>query len=206
MKFLVSFFFLLKKVFLYCTFTQTNHYTMEGTIGEVRMFAGTFAPQAWAFCNNQILSIAQNTALFSILGTTYGGNGQTTFALPDFRGRAALGTGNGAGLPSVQLGQLSGSTTATLLANQLPAHTHSFAPVISPQGASTGNLVTDPTNRRPGPGSFYSSNTDELVNMASPTVNLTAGISGNSQPFSIMPPYIGMNFIICLFGIFPSRN
>ena len=81
---------------------------MEGTIGEIRMFAGTFAPRNWAFCNGQLLSIAQNTALFSILGTTYGGNGQTTFALPDFRGRSAVGTGQGPGLSSISLGEQAG--------------------------------------------------------------------------------------------------
>lgn len=179
---------------------------MEGTIAEIRMFAGTFAPLNWAFCNNQILSISQNTALFALVGTTYGGNGQTTFALPDFRGRSPLGTGTGAGLPNVQLGQISGSPTVTLLSTQMPAHNHTFTPTVVPQGASTGTLGTDPSNRRPGPGNFYSSNTDELVNMAAPTVSLTTQPAGGGQPFSIMPPYLAMNFIICLFGIFPSRN
>ena len=100
---------------------------MEGTIGEIRMFAGTFAPRTWAFCQNQILSIAQNTALFSILGTTYGGNGQTTFALPDFRGRVAVGTGTGPGLSNIQLGQMAGTPTVTPTTNNMPAHNHAVA-------------------------------------------------------------------------------
>jgi microcystin-dependent protein len=179
---------------------------MEGTIGEIRMFAGTFAPRFWAYCNNQLISISSNTALFAILGTTYGGNGQTTFALPDMRSRMALGTGQGPGLPSVQLGQLSGTPTATLLANNMPAHSHSLLLTVTPQGAGSGTLGTDPTGRVPGPGNFYSSDTAEVVNMAPATSNLTVGSAGGSQPFSIMPPYLGMNFIICMFGIFPSRN
>ncbi len=179
---------------------------MEGTIGEIRMFAGNFAPRSWAFCNNQILSIAQNTALFSILGTTYGGNGQTTFALPDFRGRVAVGTGQGPGLPSVILGELAGAPTVTLTINQMPAHNHPLTGGITIQAAADGTLGSDATNRRVGPGSFYTNSTSELVNMAAPVSTLAVGINGGSQPFSIMQPYLGMNYIICLQGIFPSRN
>ena len=97
---------------------------MEGTIGEIRMFAGNFAPRYWAFCQAQLISIASNTALFSILGTTYGGNGQTTFGLPDFRGRVAVGVGTGPGLSNVVLGEMGGSSTITLTTNNMPAHNH----------------------------------------------------------------------------------
>ena len=179
---------------------------MEGTIAEIRMFAGNFAPRSWAFCNNQILSIAQNTALFSLLGTTYGGNGQTTFALPDFRGRVAVGTGQGPGLPNVNLGELSGSQTVTLTINQMPAHNHPLTGNITIQAAADGTLGSDATNRRVGPGSFYSGSVAELVNMAAPVSTLAVGVNGGSQPFSIMQPYLGMNYIICLQGIYPSRN
>lgn len=178
---------------------------MEGTIGEIRMFAGNFAPRTWAFCQNQTLAIAQNTALFSILGTTYGGNGQTTFALPDFRGRVAVGTGTGPGLPNVTLGEMAGSQTTTLTINNMPAHTHPVTGTVTPQAATDGGLGADPTGKVLGPGSFYSPAAD-LTNMAPAAINLTTGISGGSQPFSIMPPYLGMNYIICLFGIFPSRD
>lgn len=179
---------------------------MEGTIGEIRMFAGNFAPRTWAFCQNQIISIAQNTALFSILGTTYGGNGQTTFALPDFRGRVAVGTGTGPGLSNIQLGQMAGTPTVTLTTNNMPAHNHAITGTVIPQAATDGTLSTDPSGRRLGPTNIYTSATDELVNMAPMATNLTVGVNGGSQPFSIMPPYLGMNYIICMFGIFPSRD
>lgn len=179
---------------------------MEGTIGEIRMFAGTFAPRTWALCQNQIISISQNTALFSILGTTYGGNGQTTFALPDFRGRVAVGTGTGPGLPNIQLGQMAGSPTVTLQTTNMPAHNHSVTGTVTMQGAADGALSTDPTGRRPGPAAMYSASSADLVNMAPAVTSLNVGINGGSQPFSIMPPYLGMNYIICMFGIFPSRD
>jgi microcystin-dependent protein len=97
---------------------------MDGTIAEIRLFAGNFAPRNWAFCNGQIMAISQNTALFSILGTTFGGNGQTTFALPDFRGRFPVGPGQGPGLTNHDLGEVSGSETVTLSTAQMPLHTH----------------------------------------------------------------------------------
>ncbi|NOT50054.1 MAG: phage tail protein [Chitinophagaceae bacterium] len=179
---------------------------MEGTIAEIRMFAGNFAPRNWAFCAAQIMSIAQNTALFSLLGTTYGGNGQTTFGLPDFRGRVAVGTGQGPGLSNIVLGQMAGTPTVTLLSTNMPAHNHQVTGNINPQGSLDGTLSTDPTGRRTANVNIYTNATDELVNMAPIAVNLPTSIAGNSQPFSIMPPYLGMNYIICLFGIFPSRN
>src|SRR4051812_4210500 len=99
----------------------------EPFLAEIVMFAGNFAPRGWAFCNGQILSIAQNTALFSLLGTTYGGNGQTTFSLPDFRGRSPVGTGQGPGLATIDLGEVSGAEAVTLLTTQMPVHTHTAA-------------------------------------------------------------------------------
>lgn len=181
---------------------------MEGTIGEIRMFAGTFNPRNWAYCQSQIISISQNTALFAILGTTYGGNGQTTFALPDFRGRVAVGTGTGPGLPNVQLGEMAGTNTTTLTSTQMPAHTHQVSGSITMQAASDGTLGSDATGRYIGPGSFYATpaSPGDLVGMASIQLNLPTTISGNSQPISLMQPYLGMNYVICLFGIFPSRN
>jgi microcystin-dependent protein len=143
--------------------------------------------------------------LFSILGTTYGGNGQTTFALPDFRGRVAVGTGQGPGLSNIVLGQIAGTPSVTLTTNNMPAHTHPVTGTVTPQAATDGGLGSDPSGKVPGPGSFYAAPAD-LTNMAPAAINLTAGPSGGSQPFSIMPPYLGMNYIICLFGIFPSRD
>ena len=182
---------------------------MEGTIGEIRMFAGNFAPRTWAFCANQTLSIAQNTALFSILGTTYGGNGQTTFNLPDFRGRVAVGTGQGPGLSNVQLGELAGSPTVTLTTNNMPAHNHTVGGNISVQANNdTAGLGNDPTAKRfAATGNLYTAQSGDLVSMApTPSTGLTTAVSGGSQPVSIMPPYLGMNYIICMFGIFPSRD
>jgi microcystin-dependent protein len=168
---------------------------MEGTIGEIRMFAGNFAPRNWAFCQGQLLSIAQNTALFSILGTTYGGNGQTTFALPDFRSRVAVGTGQGPGLSNTVLGEISGTETVTLNTNQLPAHNH---PILANSG--------DATASKPA-GKFLALTGTPIYAPSQDGTQLgPSGATGGNQPVSIKQPYLGMNYIICLFGIFPSRN
>src|SRR5512132_2979097 len=132
---------------------------MEGYIAEIRLFAGNFAPRGCAFCQGQILSIAQNTALFSLLGTTYGGNGQTTFALPDLRGRVPVGTGQGPGLPSVQLGELSGEPTHTLIITEMPAQNHGV------NGDLTQNASGDPSNAFPsaGPAAYNTTRPDPAV-------------------------------------------
>jgi len=180
---------------------------MDGTIGEIRMFAGTFAPRNWAFCSGQLISIAQNTALFSILGTTYGGNGQTTFALPDLRSRVPRGTGQGPGLTNVDLGQVSGTETHTLLTTQMPAHSHTATVAVNQNAGTSANPV----------GNFLAGGADATANPI-PTYATTAvggnlnassvsiGNAGNSQPVAHLNPYLGMNYIICMFGIFPSRN
>ena len=126
----------------------------EAFIGEIRMFAGNFPPRGWQFCQGQLLSIAQNTALFSILGTTYGGNGQTTFALPDLRGRYPMQPGQGPGLSPRTLGEQGGSETVTLISNQMPAHTHSHTASgaqgdqVTPEGNFNAVLI-DPTSQQP---------------------------------------------------------
>ncbi|MBV7454724.1 tail fiber protein [Acidovorax sp. sif1233] len=178
----------------------------EPFIAEIKMFAGNFAPRGWAFCQGQIMSIAQNTALFSLLGTTYGGNGQTTFALPDLRGRAPVGTGQGPGLPEVTMGEIGGSPTHTLISTEMPAHTHA-APTI-PASTTLGTL------QAPGPGAMPAASNQRNAQYAAsgtadtqlPMSSATTGIAGGSQPFSIMPPYLGMNYIIAVEGIYPSRN
>jgi microcystin-dependent protein len=172
-------------------------------IAEIRMFAGNFAPRGWAFCQGQILSIAQNTALFSLVGTTYGGNGQTTFALPDFRGRVPVGTGQGPGLPPVNLGQLSGEAAHTLTINELPAHNHS---------ATANGVAGAGTTTSPSGATWASSSTrDALYATAGSAAAMapnavTVGMAGGSQPHNIMQPYLGISVIIALEGIFPSRN
>jgi microcystin-dependent protein len=176
---------------------------MDGYIAQIILFAGNFAPRNWAFCQGQILAIAQNTALFSLLGTTYGGNGQTTFALPDLRGRVPVGTGQGPGLPAINLGEVSGEATHTLIVTEMPAHNH---PVRAKADvANTAN----PTGNSLSVGQGPNSSTINLYSNAAPDVSLNAaseGIIGGSQPHNNMQPYLGMNYIICLFGIFPSRN
>jgi microcystin-dependent protein len=185
----------------------------EPFIAEIIMFAGNFAPRGWAFCQGQIMSIAQNTALFSLLGTTYGGNGQTTFALPDLRGRVPVGTGQGPGLPLMTLGEMAGSPSHTLIITEMPMHNHPFQ---GQQGTSSNNGNDSLAGGQlPAVPVVNISGTDYNVNAyvsgAQPDGNFagftgTIGISGGSQPFSIMQPYLGMNYIIALEGIFPSRN
>lgn len=195
---------------------------MDPLIASIILFAGNFAPRTWAFCQGQILSIAQNTAVFSLLGTTYGGNGQTTFALPDLRGRAPIGAGQGPGLPGYILGEIGGTPTTTLLITNMPAHNHS---------AVAGNMISNPaaaatagTTNVPGPtvvpanlpvlGGGPTASAikgyaapDNTTFMAPGTVTGTVnvGITGNSQPFSIQNPYLAMNYIIALEGVFPSQ-
>ena len=177
----------------------------EPFIGEIIMFAGNFNPRGWALCQGQILSIAQNTALFSILGTTYGGNGQTTFALPDLRGRVPVGQGQGPGLPAVSLGEVSGSPTQTLTIQQMPAHNHLV-------GANANNANDSlPANAYPAAAIIPTDSNKSVsaYNTATDGTNMNPGViknTGGSQPFSVMQPYLGMNYIIALEGIFPSRN
>jgi microcystin-dependent protein len=182
---------------------------MEGYIAEIRLFAGNFAPRGWAFCQGQILSIAQNTALFSLLGTTYGGNGQTTFALPDLRGRVAVGPGQGPGLPSINLGEVAGEPTHTLIITEVPAHNHPVQNTISAydEGFGGGGDSSVPTNKvwsSVQSGAPYNSTSN--TTMSPGAVQTTVGIAGGSQPHNNMQPYMGMNYIICMEGIYPSRN
>jgi microcystin-dependent protein len=176
---------------------------MEGYIAEVRLYAGNRQPRGWAFCQGQILSIAQNTALFSLLGTTYGGNGQTTFALPDLRGRVPVGPGQGPGLPSVNLGEMSGEPTHTLIITEMPAHNHQ----AQLQGNSSPGNATSPAGNTLA---ISTSRDNQYVNaapngpMAANTV--TVGIAGGSQPHNNMQPYLGLNYIICMEGIYPSHD
>ena len=178
---------------------------MEGTLAEIRMFAGNFAPRGWAFCQGQILSIAQNTALFSLLGTTFGGNGQTTFGLPDLQGRVPVGTGQGPGLPNVNLGQVSGEPTHTLLITEMPAHNHTAQGTINASsGAGTsatpvGNYPAASTAR----DNQYAATQNATMNASA--VGVTVGIAGGSQPHNNMQPYLTLNYIICMEGIYPTR-
>ena len=164
----------------------------EPYIAEVILFAGNFAPRGWAFCNGQILSIAQNTALFSLIGTTYGGDGQTTFALPDLRGRVPVQAGQGPGLPPVSLGEQGGAPSHTLTVNEMPQHQH-----------QNGASAADQTTNRPTGGVVPSRG--GAYGPADSAGTSTLG-AGGSQPHNNMQPYLGLHYIIALEGIFPSRN
>jgi len=182
---------------------------MDPLLAEIRMFAGTFAPRGWALCHGQMLSIAQNTALFSILGTTYGGNGQTTFALPDLRGRFARGFGQGPGLPNVDQGEVSGTETHTLVTTQMPAHNHTATGALA-VNQNPGSL-SNPVNNYLAGGQDATANPIPTYANAAGTGNLngltiTVGTAGNNQPVPHLNPYLGITFIIALEGIFPSRN
>lgn len=176
---------------------------MEGYLAQIIMFGGDFAPRFWAFCQGQILSIAQNQALFALLGTTYGGNGTTTFALPDFRGRSPIGTGQGPGLSNVTLGELAGQQAVTLTANNLPAHTHTGTLSV----AATSNAATtdEAGGAIPAGGlALFAPGATATGTMGG--VTATVANTGANQPLPIRQPYLVMHFVICLSGIFPSRN
>ena len=169
-------------------------------IGQIMIFGFTFAPRNYAFCNGQLESIAQNTALFSILGTTYGGDGINTFALPNIQERGVMNWGQGPGLSNRSLGETDGVTSVTLTTNQIPQHTHALF------GATGGTPAGVPTNQAyfgaSGPGQAY---TDVLTNPVAMEPR-TISTAGGGQPHDNMQPFLVMNFCIALFGIFPSRN
>lgn len=172
----------------------------EPYLGEIRMAGFNFAPRGWALCNGQLMSIAQNTALFSLLGTTYGGDGQTTFALPDFRGRAPNHWGSGPGLTPRVIGEASGSETVTLISTEMPQHTHLIAGLSAPgtQVAPNGGLLAAQAR---GGAMIYATGAPD-----STLAPNSVGIAGGSQPHNNMQPYLTVTFIIALNGIFPSRN
>ncbi|HEY8209241.1 MAG TPA: tail fiber protein [Myxococcaceae bacterium] len=179
----------------------------EPFLGEVRMFGGNFAPRGWAFCNGQLLSIAQNTALFSLLGTTYGGDGVTTFALPNLQGRFPMHWGNGQGLSQRTLGEVTGTESVTLTTNQMPSHTHavtigantSDGNTDAPAGAVWAKAVDGSGN----PISAYVSGLNPLTNTT--MAPATSSATGGNQPMPVMNPFLCLSFIIALEGIFPSR-
>lgn len=180
---------------------------MEPFLGQIMAVGFNFAPRGWALCNGQLLAISQNTALFSLLGTMYGGDGRTTFALPDLRGRAPIHYGTGPGLSPHVIGQKSGSETTTITVGNLPSHSHTFnvgTADASQNDATIGAMLTSPVipdGRSVTDVNGYAPGT--------PTTSLnsaTVGNTGSSLPFNNMPPYIVINYVIALQGIFPSRN
>jgi microcystin-dependent protein len=163
-------------------------------VAEIRIFAGNFAPRGWALCNGQLLPISQNTALFSLLGTTYGGDGKTTFGLPNLQGRAPMQPGQGPGLSPRELGESGGSPTASLTVAQMPAHSHPQQ--VSSQSATTGT---------PGPSVTLAMASSNIYRDAGDLV-LTGATTGQSQPHENMQPFLVFNFIIAMQGIYPPRG
>ena len=169
-------------------------------LGEIRLFAGNFAPRGYALCNGQLLSISQNTALFSLLGTTYGGNGTTNFALPNLQGRVPIHMGTGVNGSSYVEGQQAGVENVTLNSSQMPIHSHLVNSV-----ASGGNQASPPGNLP----AVESTGTSLNYSNAGATGQMSSSMlttAGGNQPFSVVQPYLVINFIIALQGIFPSRN
>lgn len=159
-------------------------------VGEIRLFAGNFAPAGWMFCSGQLLPISENETLFNVIGTTYGGDGQSTFALPDLQSRTPIHQGNG-----ITLAETGGVEQVTLTANQIPVHSHAFV------ASNTLASSADPAGNQPSQSSLV-----KLYVEDTPTVNManTVGIAGGSQPHENLQPYICINYIISLFGLFPN--
>lgn len=170
-------------------------------LGEIRMFAGNFAPVGWAFCDGQVLPISQNTALFALLGVQYGGNGTTNFALPNLRGASPMHQGNGVGLSVRTVGEAGGEETVSLSQAQLPYHTHGAVGTTSPANDTNpaGNRWAAADDRG---GTRYSNAISGLVSMAQTAFSPV----GSGSPHNNMPPYLTVSFIIALQGIFPARS
>lgn len=178
---------------------------MEAFMGSIMLFAGNFPPRGWMYCQGQTLQITQYQALFSLLGTYYGGNGTTTFQLPDLRSRVPVGTGQGNGLSSWQIGQIQGSETVTLTTNQLPPHNHNVQVSGSPaNSAAAGNnyLAVANANLQGDPVTVNTYNGTPNAVLGANSISLT----GQGQPVANIQPSLGLNYIICIEGIYPSRN
>lgn len=168
-------------------------------VAEIRIFPFNFAPKGWAWCNGQLMPLSQNTALFSLLGTVYGGDGKSTFALPDLQGSAPMHPGQGQGLSLHDLGEIGGSETVTLLTSEMPAHNHTMGAQNNPLGG-----VADPTGAtlsRPASGNLYTSTLNPLAPMAPQAI----APAGSSLPHNNMQPYLTFYFNIALQGVFPPR-
>lgn len=180
---------------------------VEPYLATITIFAGNFAPRSWMFCQGQLLSIAEYSALFALIGTTYGGDGQVTFGLPDFRSRVGVHQGQGPGLSNYTIGEMAGTENVTLLSMNLPAHNHTIVSLPIQQPASTATTgVNEPKGAFPASGAtIYNASSDGTF-MGAYSVNTITAIAGNNSPVSIVQPYLAMNYIIAVEGIFPSRN
>jgi len=174
-------------------------------LGEIKMVGFNFAPRNFANCDGYLLAISSNSALYSLLGTTYGGDGRTTFALPDLRGRVPIHTGNGPGLSNRKIGMRSGSETVTLNANQISAHTHLLTDGMVPTTNSVGNQ-TGPDGNRPATANDGESNYSDGEGTGGIALGGETANSGGDQSHNNMPPFLTIRFVIATAGIFPPRN
>lgn len=184
---------LYKVVLIITLFVSVSGFSQEAFTGEIKMFAGNFAPRGWAFCDGQLLSISSNSALFSLLGTMYGGDGRTTFGLPDLRGRVAVGVGQGSGLSNIRQGQKWGTETTTLTSVNLPAHSHT----VNVQGNSSGISASLNTIL---PVESSKSTKQSKAN------TVETNTTGAGQAVNNIQPSIGIRYIICLYGKYPVRS
>src|SRR5688572_24811925 len=171
-------------------------------LGEIRLFGCNFAPRDWQFCDGRLLAISEYDALYALIGTTYGGDGVTTFGLPDLRGRLPVGQGQGPGLTTRIIGEMAGSETVTLTAQQIPVHTH--LAIATTGAATTGTPGTDVIPGAVAGQTMYVTDTSGAVPFTASAQSI--GATGSSQPHENCMPSLGLNFCIALFGIFPSRN
>ncbi len=189
---------------------------MEGTLAEIRLFGGNFPPRNWSFCEGQLLSINSNQALFSLLGTTYGGDGRTTFGLPDFRGRRGVHAGHGPGLNPIQLGAKAGKETHVMSITDMPRHSHDIIGSVTIQARQRAYKDVGGVEE-PGDGyyaksdgvTFFSDSPDTHLAPAHvevDTSSLSVGHTGTSQDFDLRAPWEAIYYIICISGLFPSRN
>lgn len=181
----------------------------EPYLANVTIFAGNFAPRGWAFCRGQLLSISENSALFALIGTTYGGDGQVTFALPNLQSRVAIHAGQAPGLSMYIIGQMAGTESVIPTANQLGSHTHPFVSATGkPTANSSAGTVADPTNAVPAvlaaTNLFNTASSGSVMGTA--TCTATTAPAGQGGPLDIVSPYLAMNYIIAVEGIFPTRN
>lgn len=173
---------------------------MDPFVAEIRIFPFNFAPKGWAFCDGQILPLSQNTALFSLLGTTYGGDGKSNFALPNMQGNAPMHPGQGPGLSLHDLGETGGSETVSLLESEIPSHSHTMNAQNVPLGSLTsaaGNTFTHPAS-----GNLFNKVNPAVVSMAPEAL----APAGGDQPHNNMQPYLTLNFCIALQGVYPPRT
>ena len=185
----------------------------EAYVGEIRMVGFNFAPVNWALCNGQLLSISQNTALFSLLGTYYGGNGTTNFALPDLQGRIPLHAGNGAGLPPYVIGESGGAANTVLQYNNMPLHSHPIAQPVSNVAATSNSPVGAypallETTVEPAPLKATAATKGYAASSVANQMAATyqSGMAGGGVPISNQPPFLAVYFVICLFGLYPTRG